>query len=107
MIARIWHGWTTPENAQAYEELLRSEIFQGIAARRIEGFRGIDLLRRDHPDEVEFVTVMWFDSLAAVRVFAGPDYELAVVPPAARALLRRFDSRSAHYDTLERRVTDA
>ena len=104
MITRIWHGWTTPENAQAYEELLRKEIFQGIVTRRIEGFRGIDLLRRSHPDEVEFVTIMWFDSLAAVQAFAGQDYELAVVPPAARALLRRFDSRSFHYDSVERRV---
>jgi antibiotic biosynthesis monooxygenase (ABM) superfamily enzyme len=104
MITRIWHGWTTPQNAQAYEELLRSEIFQGIVGRRIDGFRGIDLVRRSHADEVEFVTIMWFDSLAAVQAFAGPDYEAAVVPPAARALLRRFDARSAHYDTVERRA---
>jgi len=104
MITRIWHGWTTPQNAPAYEELLRTEIFQGIAARRIEGFRRIDLLRRSHPDEVEFVTIMWSDSPAAVQAFAGPDHELAVVPPAARALLRRFDARSAHYETVERRV---
>jgi heme-degrading monooxygenase HmoA len=104
MITRIWHGWTTPQNAQAYEALLRTEIFQGIASRRIEGFRGIDLLRRSHPEEVEFVTIMWFDSLAAVQAFAGPDYEAAVVPPAARALLHRFDARSAHYETVERRV---
>jgi len=104
MITRIWHGWTTLENAQAYEQLLRSEIFEGIVGRRIEGFRGIDLLRRAHADEVEFVTIMWFDSMAAVQAFAGPDYEVAVVPPAARAILRRFDARSAHYETIERRV---
>jgi antibiotic biosynthesis monooxygenase (ABM) superfamily enzyme len=104
VITRVWHGWTTPENAQAYEALLREEIFEGIVSRRIEGFRGIDLLRQSHPDEVEFVTIMWFDSLAAVQAFAGPDYEVAVVPAAARALLRRFDARSTHYDTVERRV---
>ncbi len=104
MISRIWHGWTTPENADAYERLLRSEIFAGIAARTIEGFLGIDLLRREHPHEVEFVTVMWFASLAAVRAFAGTNYEAAVVPPAARALLRRFDARSAHYEVRERRA---
>jgi antibiotic biosynthesis monooxygenase (ABM) superfamily enzyme len=104
MITRIWHGWTIPQNAQAYEELLRTEIFQGIVTRRIEGFRGIELLRRSHPDEVEFVTIMWFDSLVAVQAFAGPDYELAVVPSAARALLHRFDSRSAHYDSVEHRI---
>src|SRR5262245_6193342 len=104
MITRIWHGWTTPQNAQAYEDLLRTEIFHGIVARRVEGFRGIDLLRRTQPEEVEFITIMWFDSLAAVQAFAGPDYEVAVVPPAARALLRRFDARSFHYDSIERRV---
>ena len=83
---------------------MRTEIFQGIVSRRIDGFRGIDLLRRAHPDEVEFVTIMWFDSVAGVQAFAGTDYEVAVVPPAARALLSRFDARSAHYETVERRV---
>lgn len=103
MISRIWHGWTSPENADAYERLLRTEIFEGILARTIDGFVAIDLLRRDHGQEVEFVTIMWFSSLAAVRAFAGTDYEAAVVPPAARALLRRFDPRSAHYEVRERR----
>ena len=98
MIGRIWHGWTTPEKADAYESLLRHEIFAGIESREIAGFQGIRLLRRDLGTEVEFVTVMWFDSIDAVRVFAGEDYELAVVPPAARALLSRFDERSQHYD---------
>lgn len=102
-ISRIWHGWTSPEHADAYEHLLRSEIFTGIAGRRIEGFLGIDLLRREHADSVEFVTIMWFASLEAVRSFAGPDHEVAVVPPAARALLQRFDARSAHYEVRERR----
>jgi len=97
-------GTDGPRNADAYEHLLRTEIFQGIVSRRIDDFRGIDLLRRARPDEVEFVTIMWFDSLAAVQAFAGADYEVAVVPPAARALLRRFDARSAHYETVERRV---
>ncbi len=104
MISRIWHGWTTHDNADAYERLLRSEIFEGIAARTMDGFLGIDLLRREHAQEVEFVTVMWFASLPAVRAFAGTDYEAAVVPAAARALLRRFDARSAHYEVRERRV---
>ncbi len=103
MITRIWHGWTTPEKADTYERLLRTEIFEGILARRIEGFRGIDLLRRARSAEVEFVTIMWFDSLTAVQAFAGADYELALVPPAARAVLLRFDERSSHYETIERR----
>jgi heme-degrading monooxygenase HmoA len=96
-ISRIWHGWTTPGNADAYESLLKSEIFVGINNRRIEGFRDIQLLRRNLGGEVEFVTIMWFDSLDAVRTFAGQDYEVAVVPPKARELLSRFDQRSQHY----------
>ena len=98
MIARLWRGWTTPANADAYERLLQEEIFRGIAGRSIPGYRGIELFRRDDGDLVEFVTLMRFDSLDAVRAFAGQDYSAAVVPPAARALLVRFDARSAHYE---------
>ena len=98
MISRVWHGWTTPENADTYEALLKSEIFTEIKNRKIAGYRGIHLFRRNIGNEVEFVTVMWFDSMEAVRVFAGEDYEVAVVPPKARVLLSRFDARSQHYD---------
>lgn len=97
MISRIWHGWTTPLNADAYETLLKDEIFAGIQNREIPGYRGIQLLRREVGGEVEFVTIMLFDSLDAVRAFAGEDYEAAVVPPKAQALLARFDERSQHY----------
>jgi antibiotic biosynthesis monooxygenase (ABM) superfamily enzyme len=98
MIIRIWHGWTTPKNADAYEALLKEEIFVGIGDRHIPGYKGIELLRRDTGDEVEFITIMRFDSLDAVREFAGEDYELAVVPTKARAILSRFDARSQHYE---------
>ena len=98
MIARIWHGWTTPNNADAYEALLREEIFVGIRNREIAGFRSIELLRRDAAEESEFITIMKFESLDSVRAFAGEDYEVAVVPPKARAVLSRFDQRSQHYD---------
>ena len=98
MICRVWHGWTNPENADAYDRLLREEVFRGIAGRAIAGYHGIELLRRAAGDQVEFVTLMWFESLDAVRTFAGAAYEQAVVPPAARALLSRFDARSAHYE---------
>lgn len=101
MIIRLWHGWTTPTNADAYECLLREEIFRGIAGRRLPGYRGIELLRRTEGTEVEFVTVMRFDSLDAVRAFAGQDYEAAVVPPTARELLSRFDARSVHFELRE------
>jgi heme-degrading monooxygenase HmoA len=99
MIARVWHGWTSSANADTYEVLLQHEIMPGIQQRQIAGFHGIQLLRRELSDgEVEFVTIMWFDSLDAVRAFAGEDYEVAVVPPAARQVLARFDARSQHYE---------
>jgi len=98
MIARIWHGCTTPGNADKYEELLKEEVFVGIQNRRIPGFKGIQLLRRKLRQEVEFITIMQFDSLDAVREFAGDDYETAVVPEKARAVLSRFDEVSQHYE---------
>ncbi|MEP7030085.1 MAG: antibiotic biosynthesis monooxygenase [Pseudolabrys sp.] len=103
MISRIWRGWTTPQNAEAYEQLLRAEIFPGIVARKIDGFRRIELFRAPMSNEVEFVTVMWFASMEAIKAFAGADYDVAVVPPKARALLKRFDARSQHYDVKETR----
>ncbi len=103
MIGRIWHGWTTPENADKYEQLLKTEIFSGIADKKISGFKGIQLFRRPLGDEeVEFITIMWFDSLKAVKQFAGEDYERAFVPPKAREVLARFDARSQHYEIRER-----
>lgn len=98
MIVRIWHGWTTPSNADTYEALLKGEIIVGVQNRHIRGFKGIQILRRDVGEEVEFVTIMTFDSLDAVREFAGENYEVAVVPEKARALLSHFDERSQHYE---------
>ena len=106
MIVRIWHGWTTPANADAYEALLKEEIFVGIEDRKIPGFEGIELLRSEAGSEVEFVTVMRFRSLEAVREFAGADHEAAVVPPKARAVLLRFDARSRHYELRAKRGGD-
>jgi hypothetical protein len=105
MIGRIWRGWTKTENADQYEALLKAEIFPGIAAKDVSGYRGIQLLREpadQSKDEVEFVTIMWFDSWEAVRRFAGEDYERAYVPPRAREVLERFDERSRHYEVKER-----
>jgi heme-degrading monooxygenase HmoA len=98
LISRIWHGWTTPGNADKYEALLKEEIFAGIQNRHIRGFRNIQLLRRKSGEEIEFVTIMVFDSLDAVREFAGEDYEIAVVPEKARSMLSHFDERSQHYE---------
>jgi heme-degrading monooxygenase HmoA len=100
MISRLWHGWTKRDDADRYEELLRSEILPGI--HRVAGFKGALVLRRDGKDEVEFVTLTMFDSMAAVKKFAGEDYEVAVILPEARKLLVRFDARSAHYETVLR-----
>jgi heme-degrading monooxygenase HmoA len=98
MIGRLWHGWTRRENAESYEALLRAEILPGI--HRVPGYRGALLMRREDAEEVEFVTLTFFTSMEAVRAFAGEDYEAAVVPPEARAILSRFDARSTHFETL-------
>ncbi len=103
MISRIWHGWTTPENADRYESLLKTEIFPGILARKIAGFRRSELLRRALEREVEFITVMRFESWESVKEFAGDHLDHAVVAPKARALLARFDDRSQHYEVRETR----
>jgi heme-degrading monooxygenase HmoA len=96
MIARMWHGWTQPSQADAYEKLLRDEMFPSM--RRIPGFEGAYLLRRTAGEEVEFVTVTIFTTLDAVRRFAGDDYETAVLHPQAHALLSRYDPKSVHYE---------
>jgi hypothetical protein len=98
MITRIWRGWTTEANADAYQKLLLTQIFPGIAARRIPGYLGIRLDRRATAGEVEFVTTMMFASVESVIAFAGDDYTTSVVPPAARAVLSRFDAEAAHYE---------
>jgi len=97
MISRVWHGWTTPQNAETYQRLLVTTILPGIAARQIAGYLGVRLDRRDAGDEVEFVTTMLFESEAAVAEFAGPDSTASVVPAEARAVLARFDEHAAHY----------
>jgi heme-degrading monooxygenase HmoA len=95
VIARLWRGWTSRENADAYEALLRTRILPGI--HRVGGYRGAYLLRRDVAEGVEFATITLFESIEAVRAFAGADHETAVVPAEARKLLSRFDERSVHY----------
>ena len=100
MISRIWHGYTTKENADTYQRLLESEIFVGIKNRNINGYKGIQLLRRELGSETEFITVMWFDSIDAVKEFAGQDFENAVVPDKAQRVLSHFDKTSQHYKVL-------
>ena len=100
-IKRIWHGWTTHENAEKYQNLLHTEIFPGIEAKNIQGYQSIELFRRDLEDEVEFVTIMTFDSLQNVIDFQGKDYTRCYVPDSAKQILKRWDQVSAHYKTIE------
>jgi len=102
-VCRLWRGWTTPENADAYERIVRSEVIPGIEARKIPGFRNIDLMKRELGDEIEFQTLMWFDDLDPIKAFMGEDYSVSHVPPAAQAMLNRFDSHAAHYEVIDRR----
>jgi hypothetical protein len=104
LICRLWRGWTTPENADTYQRIVNREVIPAIEERNIPGFRHIDLMRRDLGDEVEFQTLMWFDSLDAIKAFVGEDYAVSHVPDAARAVLKRFDSHAAHYEVIDRRA---
>jgi heme-degrading monooxygenase HmoA len=100
MIARIWHGYTAPEKASQYEKLLKTEIFQGIAEKKVRGYKGIKLLKRPQKSETEFITIMFFEDLETVKEFAGEDYEQAYVPESARKILSHFDARSQHYEII-------
>jgi heme-degrading monooxygenase HmoA len=104
MICRLWRGWTIPENAESYERVVRGEVIPAIEARQIPGFRHIDLMKRELDGEVEFQTLMWFDSLAAIKAFVGEDSSVSHVPDAARAVLKRFDERATHYEVIDRRA---
>jgi len=103
MICRLWRGWTNPANADAYERIVRNEVIPGIEARHIRGFRHIDLMRRELGDEIEFQTLMWFDSLDAIISFMGEDYAASHVPASAQAVLSRYEKRAAHFEVLDRR----
>lgn len=98
MIARIWYGWTTRENAEKYEKLLREEVLLAIAKRSIPGYKGAEICIRDaENDEVEFVTLLRFENIDAVRTFAGKCPEIPVIPPECKKLLKRHSEKSRHY----------
>ena len=96
MVARVWHGYTTPANADAYESMLKPELLPGLSSKA--GFRGSYLLRRLAGDEVEFITIILWDSLDDIRAIAGADYETAVIPDERKRVLSRWDTRAAHYE---------
>ena len=101
MLARIWHGWTSFENADTYESLLINEIFPSIKSRNIKGYRKISLLKRSLEHEVEFITIMIFDNLNAVKDFAGEEFEKSYVPQKAQEVLSRHDKFSQHYEIVD------
>ena len=96
MIARIWHGYTKPEHADAYEKTLKPELLPGLS--KVKGFKGSYLLKKVSEAEVEFVTIILWDSIDDIRAVAGPNYEIAIVPENRRQYLVRFDERSTHYE---------
>ena len=98
MIARVWRGYTQPEHADAYEAMLKPELLPGISKRA--GYRGSYLLRRDDGHEVEFVTILLWNSIEDIQAVAGPDYERAVIPPERRQYLSRYDPKAAHYEVV-------
>ena len=100
MIKRIWHGWTTHENADQYFKILTETVIPGIEAKSIPGYLGIEVLRRDLSDEVEFITIMSFRSIDDVIAFQGPDYAKSHVPDVAQAVLKRWDQTASHHDHL-------
>jgi heme-degrading monooxygenase HmoA len=97
VIARMWRGWTRPDDADRYDRHYRSEVMAVL--RQVPGFRGARLLRRTVADETEFVSLTFFDDLEAIGRFAGPDHETAVVAAEAREVLIRYDERVSHYET--------
>jgi len=101
VINRLWHGWTVPDNAEEYEKLLKEEIFPNIFNRSVKGLYGIRLLKRVLDKETEFITIMTFDSLQAVKEFAGKEFEKSYVPEKAKILLSRYDDYSQHYEVKE------
>ena len=103
-VARIWHGWTTVDDADAYQSVVENQVFPDIFARDIPGLISADLLRADRvvDGEVEFTTIILFDKLDSVRNFMGDDYRRAHVPEEAQAILQRFDAEASHFHVLSR-----
>jgi heme-degrading monooxygenase HmoA len=97
VITRLWRGWTLPVDADAYERFLLDDLFPSM--REISGFRGADVLRRLDRGEAAFVTLTRFDSIEAIRTFAGDDYETPVLEPRALELLSRYEERALHFET--------
>ena len=97
VIARIWKGWTTQGNASAYEELFRDVVLPKVT-QGVSGYISTNLLRREAGEEVEFTTIFWFESLEAIKSFAGPNFEQAVVPDQVKELMSHYEETVHHHD---------
>ncbi len=102
-IKRVWHGWTTIENADKYQSILQNEVIPGIETKKIPGFKQIEILRIEQKDEVEFITIMTFESLQNVITFQGENYKKCYVPDVAQKILKRWDLEVLHYELIETR----
>jgi heme-degrading monooxygenase HmoA len=100
MVARVWHGYTKPDHADAYEAMLKPEPLPGLS--KVKGYQGSYVLRRNAADEVEFITILLWDSIDAIRAVAGPDYETAVIPEERKQHLARYDAKASHYEVVGR-----
>ena len=103
-IKRVWHGWTTNENADKYQSILQKEVIPGIEAKKIPGLKKFEILRIELKDEVEFVTMMTFESLQNVIAFQGENYKKCYVPDVAQKVLKRWDLEALHYELIETRT---
>lgn len=103
MILRIWHGWTTHENADKYEQLVKSEVFEEVEKKKIPGYQGYQLLRKERKTETEFISMMWFEKLEHVSDFVGEDFEVAHVPNVCQKLLSRYEERVEHFEVASSR----
>lgn len=100
-IKRVWHCWTTKEKAESYQHILQNEVIPGIEAKNIPGLKKFEILRVELANEVEFVTVITFDSLDNVIAFQGEDYQKAYVPDVAQKVLKRWDLEALHYSLID------
>ncbi len=100
-IKRIWHGWTTKKNADKYQNILNNEVLPSIEAKKIPGYKSIEVLKIELETEVEFVTIMTFESLQNVIDFQGEDYKKCYVPDVAQKVLKRWDQEATHYELIE------
>ena len=96
MIVRQWRAWADYAAADQYEKHFREEVLPQL--KGIDGFVRAQLLRRDNYGVIEFVALTTFESIDAIRAFAGEQYSRAVVAPEAKEMLARYDERCVHYE---------